>query len=468
MSQKSSSLHIVFFPLMAPGHFIPMVDLAHLFATRSGINCSFVTTPGNATSLKLNPNLPINLHIIPFPDPSLTALSPGQENIQSLPSVDSQIKFFSAINTHIQEPIRAAMIELKPDAIITDGFYPWTADMAIDMGIPRILFDGISYFTQCFYYALNNNKVRQVSDDILELFEFPHKFEVLKCHLHDPKKGGPFFVNMYEEMAKAEERSYATVMNTFYEIEAAYADHYRNVIGRKSWHVGPVFSCNGVEKKNDLEENECLKWLDKQEGKSVIYVSFGTFGQLGSRQLAELATGLERSGHHFLWIVRDGGDDWFPKGFFERISDRGLIVKEWGPQREILSHPAIGGFLTHCGWNSVLEAVASAVPMVTWPIFAEQFLNEKLIVDIHKFGTYLGAEKNTILVHERPIIEAEKIEKALKWITSDNEEMRDMRARMKEIGEKAKMAMEVGGSSYNDLSNLIDELIQMKISKQRK
>jgi hydroquinone glucosyltransferase len=126
---------------------------------------------------------------------------------------------------------------------------------------------------------------------------------------------------------------------------------------------------------------------------SVLYVYFGSGGTLSTEQTTELAAGLEASEQKFLWVVHfpsdkdrsagyfgtssaeHGNDDplsYLPEGFVERTSGTGLAVPLWAPQVEILNQPAVGGFLSHCGWNSTLESAAAGVPMVAWPLFADQ------------------------------------------------------------------------------------------------
>jgi hydroquinone glucosyltransferase len=145
-------------------------------------------------------------------------------------------------------------------------------------------------------------------------------------------------------------------------------------------------------------KHSCLRWLDDQPDGSVLYVSFGSGGTLSTEQTAELAAGLEASEQKFLWVVHfpsdkdrsagyfgtsaEHGNDplsYLPEGFVERTSGTGLAVPLWAPQVEILNHPAVGGFLSHCGWNSTLESAAAGVPMVAWPLFADQRMTAVLL-----------------------------------------------------------------------------------------
>ncbi|MCD9645073.1 hypothetical protein HAX54_033748 [Datura stramonium] len=157
-----------------------------------------------------------------------------------------------------------------------------------------------------------------------------------------------------------------------------------------------------------------------------------------SAQLLEIAIALEASDQQFIWVVKQNTtneeqDEWMPEGFEEKLEGRGLIIKGWAPQVLILDHAAIGGFVTHCGWNSLLEGVTAGVPMVTWPLSAEQFFNEKLLVEILKIG----------------VPEAE-----------------EMRGRAAALGDSAKMAVEKGGSSDNSLVSLLEELRRVQQSSE--
>jgi hypothetical protein len=141
-----------------------------------------------------------------------------------------------------------------------------------------------------------------------------------------------------------------------------------------------------------------MGWLNSKKPGSVIYACLGSLCRLIPAQLIELGLGLEASNQPFIWVIKTGErhlelEEWLVKERFEeRIKGRGLLIKGWAPQVLILSHPAVGGFITHCGWNSTLESVCSGVPMITWPLFAEQFFNEKLVVEVLRIGIKVGVE----------------------------------------------------------------------------
>ncbi|KAG9141841.1 hypothetical protein Leryth_013962 [Lithospermum erythrorhizon] len=147
-----------------------------------------------------------------------------------------------------------------------------------------------------------------------------------------------------------------------------------------------------------MEENtECLEWLDKKEPKSVVYVNYGSVIKMADKNVQEFARGLANSMHNFLWIVRNDivGDGsslvrLFPEEFLEVIKDRGMI-SSWCPQENVLSHPSVGVFLTHCGWNSVLESLSFGVPLICWPLFAEQSTNGKFACEEWGVGVEISS-----------------------------------------------------------------------------
>lgn len=208
------------------------------------------------------------------------------------------------------------------------------------------------------------------------------------------------------------------------------------------------------------DEHEFLKWLDLKEANSVVYICFGSMSSFSDAQLMEIAMGLEASGKQFIWVVkkeRKEGvrEEWLPEGLEKRMEGKGLIIRGWAPQVLILEHEAVGGFVTHCGWNSTLEAVCAGVPMVTWPVFAEQFYNEKLVTQILRIGVEVGAQKWERLVGD--FVKREALEKAVCRIM-DGEEVEGMRARARALSEMASRAIEEGGSSFSDLDAFIEEV----------
>ena len=284
-------------------------------------------------------------------------------------------------------------------------------------------------------------------------------------------------------MIDADIKSYGVIINTFEELEKAYVREYKKVRNDKVWCIGPVSLCNkdGLDKaqrgnRASINEHHCLKWLDLQQPKSVVYVCFGSLCNLIPSQLVELALAIEDSKKPFVWVIREGSkyqelEKWISEeGFEERTKGRGLIIRGWAPQVLILSHPAIGGFLTHCGWNSTLEGISVGVPMVTWPLFADQFLNEKLVTQVLKIGVSVGAEVPMNWGEEEKtgvLVKKKNIERAICMVMdNDEEESKERRERATKLCEMAKKAVEKGGSSHLDMTLLIQDIMQQSSSKE--
>ncbi|KAJ6749005.1 GLYCOSYLTRANSFERASE [Salix purpurea] len=219
--------------------------------------------------------------------------------------------------------------------------------------------------------------------------------------------------------------------------------------------------------KSSIDESECLKWLDSQQPRSVIYVCFGSLCNLTIPQLIELGLGLEESNKPFIWAIRGGEKsrelgDWFEeKGFKERTKGRGLIIQGWAPQVVILSHSAIGSFLTHCGWNSVLEGISAGLPMVTWPLFGDQFCNEKLVVEVLKIGVSVGSEVTLKWGEEEKfgvLVKKEQVKNAVNSVMNEGEESKERRRRARELSKMANKAVEEEGSSYLSMKLLIEDI----------
>lgn len=259
------------------------------------------------------------------------------------------------------------------------------------------------------------------------------------------------------------------VVNTFRELEPFAI----NSISRSHWPpvhpVGPILDLSGPAKwhPDRIQHEGLIKWLDGQVPKSVVFLCFGSQGSLNPAQLREIAIGLERAEIWFLWSIRepvktgltdlpgefkDPRDiDVLPDGFVDRMAGVGLVCG-WVPQAVILSHVAIGGFVSHCGWNSVLESVWYGVKIATWPLYAEQQMNAFQLVE--ELG--LAVEIRLDYREGSDLVTAEELEKALRCLMSGEDD--EMRRKVEEMKRKSRIAFMENGSSYESLESLIQEL----------
>ncbi|CAI0464985.1 unnamed protein product [Linum tenue] len=358
----------------------------------------------------------------------------------------------------------------RPDCLVTDYLYPWSADVSAELGIPRLAFSGSGFFNLCIADSIEaNNPHAQISSESEEFVVpgIPNRVTLTRSQLPDIVKGEAKLSRFFDKLKQAERRSYGVIVNTFHSLEAEYADHYRRVTGLKAWQLGPVslfINRNFDDKinrggKSDVNAENCLNWLDSMKPNSVLYICLGSLTRFSKPQITEISRALEESSHPFIWvlakILKPSKEQWWlPEGFENRVkqSGKGLIIRGWAPQMAILEHASIGGFVTHCGWNSIMEGVCAGVPMVTWPIFAEQFYNEKLVTQVMKFGVSVGNE-----VWLRSAVEV---------VMGGGVEAAEMRRKAVELGKEAKRAVGEGGTSSDELKGLLEEIRGCK-SKRR-
>ncbi|CAH2059009.1 unnamed protein product [Thlaspi arvense] len=479
-------LHFVLFPFMAQGHMIPMVDISRLLAQR-GVTITIVTTPQNAERFKnvldraIESGLPINLVHVKLPYQEV-GLPEGKENIDSLDSMEFMVPFFKAVNM-LEEPVLKLMEEMKPrpSCLISDLCLPYTSKVAKKFNIPNIVFHGTGcFYLLCMHVLRRNPEILQNLKSDKDYFlvpSFPDRVEFTKPQVPVETNASGDWKDFLDDLVEAENTSYGVIANTFQELEPAYVKSYKEARAGKVWSIGPVSLCNKVGEdkaergnKADINQDECYKWLDSKEEGSVLYVCLGSICNLPLVQLKEIGLGLEKSQRPFIWVIRGWGKykelaEWIlESGFEERVKERGLIIKGWSPQVLILSHPSVGGFLTHCGWNSTLEGITSGVPLITWPLFGDQFCNQKLVLQVLKVGVSVGVEEVMKFGEEEKIgvlVDKEGVKNAVEELMGESDDAKDRRRRAKELGELAHKALEEGGSSHSNITFFIQDITQL-------
>ncbi|GJZ48269.1 UDP-glycosyltransferase 73E1-like protein [Tanacetum coccineum] len=485
MAAPTTELHFVMLPLMAQGHMVPMVDIARILAER-GATVTMIATPLVANRFRpvisraIEAKLKIQILELEL-QVAKVGLPEGCQSFEKLPSSDSSDKLFAAMDM-LEQPAEDLIRKLSPppDCIISDFLFPWTTDMARRFNIPRLVFHGPGCFwLMCMQAVFRSDDFKTIKSDKEKFMlpGLPDQVEVTKLQITGSSKEiKPEQMEFWIRATEAEKAAYGTVVHTFYELESEYVKEYSKVKDTKVWCIGPVALSNKsnldiAERGNEaaIHEHDCLKWLDEKEPGSVFYVCLGSITRLSTEQAIEIGLGLESTNQPFIWFLRNKSQElekWFSEeGFEERIKDRGLIVHGWAPQILILSHHAVGGFLTHCGWNSTLEGVAFGVPMVTWPNFADQFLNETFIVEILKIGVRIGVEIPVLYGEEDKLdalVKKEDVKRAVECLMDkEDEEAKQRRKRARELAEMAKRAMAEGGSSYLNVSSLIQDITEL-------
>ncbi|OIT38749.1 PREDICTED: UDP-glycosyltransferase 90A1-like [Nicotiana attenuata] len=452
-------IHVVLFPFMSKGHTIPIFDLARILLNRK-IAITIFTTPANrpffANSLS---DTNINIIDIPFPE-NIQGIPAGVESTDKLPSMSLFVTFANTTKSMKPHFEKALQSLLPITFMVTDGFLVWTLESANKFGIPRLAYYGMSAFSSAMSHSAGSVLQTEVSDD--EPFAVPN-FPSIKLTRNDfdfpfreRESKGPLFEFTMEAII-ATSKSYGLLVNSFYELESVYADYCNRISTSKSWCVGPFCAVHEPpkEKQETLEKPSYIKWLDEmlEQGKPVLYVAFGSQAELSPEQFKEIKIGLEKSEVNFLWVVRRSAISEPNDEFENRVKNRGLVMTEWVDQREILSHGSVQGFLSHCGWNSVIESICAKVPILAWPMMAEQHLNARMIVEVIKIGLRVETCDGSV----RGFVKWEGLEKPIRKLM-EGEKGKEAMKKVKEIGVAAINAVKEGGTSWQALNELIHEL----------
>ncbi|GJN23482.1 hypothetical protein PR202_gb11133 [Eleusine coracana subsp. coracana] len=438
----AAPLHLVFVPFLARSHFAPLAAMAAAAANRGEdlTTASILTTPHFAPLAPPS----VAVHVAPFGSPV------AHDDFSLLPTNDASAAqaFFAAAEAALG-PALASLLHAHNNnkannaghvAVVSDAVLYWAPRVARDHGVPHVTFHTVGAFAASSMVAVHLHRRRPDPDAEQE---DPPPFAV--------PGGGGFFppavklrrAQVNEEALShlplfraAEAQSCAVAFNSFAALEADYAAYYE------------------THQQQRLEAPK--KWLDAAAARSVVYACFGSTCAMSAAQLRELAAGLRACGHPFLWVIPSTTTTKEPEEE-ERASSHGMVVAgRWVPQAEVLAHGAVGGFLTHCGWNSVLEAACFGVPLATWPLRAEQFLNEAFLVEAARVG--VRVREVTTEADREAVVPAEAVARAVGRLMGGGEEDVARRARARVLGDAARAAVAEGGSSREEWARLVDEL----------
>ncbi|XP_057482673.1 LOW QUALITY PROTEIN: UDP-glycosyltransferase 89A2-like [Actinidia eriantha] len=462
-STENSPAHILIFPYPAQGHMLPMLDLTHQLALH-GLTLTILITPKNLPILTplLSAQPSIQTLVLPFPPhPSLPA---GVENVRDIGN-SGNLPIINALGKLQAQIIRWFEAHPTPPvAILSDFFLGWTHRLGHQLGIPRIVFYSSGAFLAAVYNFLWQNNDAVVDLPVINFPFLPRSPSFTAEHLPSlfrRCRGSDPDNEFIKDGMIANSSSWGSVFNSFDALESEYLGFLGKNLGHgRVWGVGPLSLVGG---RVDPERNSgdgVLEWLDGCPDGSVLHVCFGSQKLLKRDQIEALALGLEKSGARFIWVMKsvtaqqmEQGYGFVPDGFEDRVSGRGMVIKGWASQVSILSHRAVGGFLSHCGWNSVLEAIVAGVMILCWPMEADQFVNARLLVD--DMGVAVRVCEGTDTVPD-PAELAPRIASLM-------EEEIVQKVRAKELREEALEAVKEGGSSWRDLEGLVRELAQLQL-----
>nr|XP_043630570.1 UDP-glucosyltransferase 29-like [Erigeron canadensis] len=383
-----SKTKVLLFPWLGHGHLSPFLELAKKLSNTNLLDVYLCSTRANLDS------------VIKCRPPSVRLI---ELNLPALPELPSHLHTTNGLPVHLMPSLKQAfdmsiplfseiLVNLKPDLLIYDIIQPWAPVAAGNLGIPSIVFITTSVAASVFDLHLKYNK--GVAFPYSALYYRAGEYVEPAKDCKDAKR-----VTDCLELSSS-----LMLVKSFKEIEGKYSDYLSVVTSKKIVPVGPLVAdpC-----PLDTKQNSVIQWLDEKAVGSTVFVSFGSEYFLSSLDLEEIAYGLELSNVNFIWVLRFPKGETnikiskvLPLGYLERVKERGLIVEGWAPQAHILKHKNIGGFVSHCGWNSVLEAMKFGVPIIAMPMHLDQPINTRLVAEVG-VGVEVVRDENRRLNREK-------------------------------------------------------------------
>ncbi|KHN09954.1 UDP-glycosyltransferase 74G1-like [Glycine soja] len=450
---KAKRVHCLVLAYPAQGHTNPMLQFSKLLQ-HEGVRVTFVSTVFHCKNMKKLP-----------PGISLETISDGFDSgrigeAKSLRVYLDQfwqvgpktlVELLEKLNGSSGHPI---------DCLVYDSFMPWALEVARSFGIVGVVFLTQNMAVNSIYYHVHLGKLQAPlkEEEIslpalpqLQLGDMPSFFFNYVEH--------PVFLDFLVGQFSNIDKADWILCNSFYELEKEVAD-WTMKIWPKLRTIGPSIPSMFLDKQTQDDEDygvaqftseECIKWLDDKIKESVIYVSFGSMAILSEEQIEELAYGLRDSESYFLWVVRASEETKLPKNF-EKKSEKGLVVS-WCSQLKVLAHEAVGCFVTHCGWNSTLEALSLGVPMVAIPQEADQSTNAKHIEDVWKVGIKAS-------VDEKHVVRREVLKRCTREVM-DSERGEEMKRNAMQLKTLAANVVGEGGSSHRNITEFVNSLFHL-------
>ncbi|KAJ3704836.1 hypothetical protein LUZ61_008541 [Rhynchospora tenuis] len=421
---------------------------------------SFLSTKSSLASLN-SQHLLSNISLVPISD-GITSPDHVLSHIEAIDHVPSHIEaielFLKSFKDSLREGLKAAEIAqgCKVRCIVSDLFVWLTADVADEMAVKwvPVRTGGPLHF----YAHMHADLIREVvgvGDEAIRSYG-DKLLSFLPCLSNHRATDIPAGINMYMGnpnfvyfmiMDRSAHRlldSDVVVLNTIQGLEPTLDSYFQDKFSNY-FPVGPFYLLNSSKNEPPTDPYSCLSWLDQHDQATVAYVSLGTIAFIHPSELAALAKGLEASDVLFLWSLKEEVQNLLPSGFIDRMNEtgKGKIVS-WTPQTSVLKHPAVGGFVSHCGWNSVLESIVGGVPLVCRPFFADQVINARSVSFVWKFGVVLDERCFT----EKGVV------KAFDVVFKTNEGKK-MREKVHELKYMVTAAVEENGSSRENLKRLV-------------
>ncbi|KAI3469434.1 hypothetical protein Pfo_026097 [Paulownia fortunei] len=435
METGNASFSILMFPWLAHGHIFPFLELAKSILNRKNLHIYFCSTAINFGSIKnfidnnkLNNSIElVELHLEPCPE-----LPPHYHTTKNLPPTLNLtlLKAFQTSNSSFSDIIRT----LSPDLVIYDVFQPWAAKIASSQCIPAVHFSifgavPLSFLHHQYTFGKADFPFPAIHFEDYGLKTLEVVLEFLYANIYDVDQDflfGNFKQSCDIILAKTSRR-----------IEGKYIDYLSTLCHKKLVPVGPLIT---DDNKYDGDNSDIIQWLSKKNQHSTVFISFGSEYFLSKAEIEEIAKGLELCNVNFIWIIRFpvgetiSLEEALPQGFLDRVTERGIVVTGWAPQANILAHPNTGGFVSHCGWSSIMESMYFGVPVIAMPMKLDQPINARMLSEA---GSCVEVQRK-----ENEGFKGEEIAKAIMKVVVEEESGERLRRRARELSETMKMEKE--------------------------
>ncbi|CAN8259097.1 unnamed protein product [Cochlearia groenlandica] len=453
---------IVLYPAPPIGHLVSMVELGKLILSQNpSLSIHILLAPPpyqpetTATYISsVSSSFPsLTFHRLPAATPPSSSTTTSRHHHESL-----LLKILSLSNQNVQITLSSLSRNFNLRAMIIDFFCTAVLEITAGFTFPVYYFltSGASYLSASFYLPIVHETTAGKNLKDVETLHIPgvppiKGSDMPKAVLERDDEVYDAFIIFCEKLSK----SSGIIVNTFDALEnRAIKAITEELCFRSIYSIGPLIVQGRTGDSHGSNLDSCLNWLESQPEQSVVFLCFGSLGLFSEEQIKEIAFGLERSEQRFLWVVRNPPglvnreepdlESLLPEGFLNRTGNRGMVVKSWVSQVPVLNHKSIGGFVTHCGWNSILESICAGVPMVAWPLYAEQRFNRVVIVEEIKIAIPIN-ESDT------GFVSSTEVETRVREIMKDG----PVRERTKEMKNAAESALTETGSSHTALTGLL-------------
>ncbi|KAK2431492.1 anthocyanidin 3-O-glucosyltransferase [Trifolium repens] len=468
---------IVFIPSPGVGHQVSTLEFAKLLINRDNrlrITILVITLPHTTETDVYTKSLPISdsLNVINLPECSLPPISDP---------VLAMAALLEAQKTNVKQAVSNLTTGKQHGhlaAFVVDMLFTNMIDIAKEFSVPAFVFftSGVAFLGLSIHILNLFERDNVDSTQLLELTELAiPSFANLV-----PTKSLPSVVlrkeyeSFFMSYAKGLKNADGIIVNSFEELEThavhSFSSH-PDLAGLPIYPVGPILNLN-PKTNGTVDYDDIINWLDDQPPSSVVFLCFGSMGSFDEDQVKEIAVAVENSGVRFVWSLRKAPpkgtmippsdyplselDSVLPEGFLDRTVEIGRVIG-WAPQAQILAHSATGGFVSHCGWNSTLESIYFGVPIATWPLYSEQQPNAFELVYELKMAVEIALDYRVELFGApNYLLTADKIERGIRSVLDKDGEVRK---KVKKMSEKSRKTLLEGGSSYNYLGHLIDNIM---------